>query len=84
MVVCSRCSGLYAGAALGILYPQSITPDYGAKLLWLAVSLTLAQLIAQHIIGINHTQRLLSGLFLGLVISMLASSALRSIANYSP
>ena len=78
MVVCSRCSGLYAGAALGLWSPWWLQPDHISKLLRVGIVILILQLSAQQIIGISHIQRIVSGLLLGFAMSSLVSSAFKA------
>ena len=77
MLVCSRCAGIYAGAALGVFWWGKIPQTIGK---WLVIStsgLMVTQVLLQtYWLGIRHPQRLLTGVLLGLVAGALLGSAL--------
>ena len=81
MLVCSRCSGAYIGAVLGILIPWKPTPFQRQQLIATACILTLLQLFIQFMFGIDHIQRLLSGGLLGFSVLLLANCAQSSQLN---
>ena len=74
MLVCSRCSGAYLGAVLGVVIPWIPTNRRCQQLIVIACTLTLIQLLSQFMLGIDHTQRLYTGAILGFSVALLAKS----------
>lgn len=72
MCVCSRCAGLYAGLAIGLVLGGPDWEDRTWKrLLAVALGLTLADVVTQdlHLHAPSHPTRLLTGAALGWVAS---------------
>lgn len=72
MLVCSRCAGIYAGAAVGALLPAlGFMRRYGRLSVILATVLMCADVAAQRLgwMPVWHPSRLGTGLLVGLSIS---------------
>ena len=81
MLVCSRCAGLYAGVALGALFPYPLRwLPRGRALVLGSLALALADVVTQDL-GLHppfHPVRLATGLLLGFCASGFMFGALRT------
>jgi uncharacterized membrane protein len=81
MVICSRCSGIYAGVAIGaIIPPLAFMERHGRAAVFIALFLVILDVVTQNYLlhTINHPLRLATGFIAGWTASAYLFASLES------